>query len=1137
MATRLGIGIAWAVLGAISSFSAAAQPDNAPDEARRRADELLVQVDRVTQRLKSASRSSEAGPLAEEAARLRGWLAGPFQPSPSTTPELHAVAVQSGGAFPPGHVAEEETSAEGYAEVRVSGVGRPVVLVLSSQRGIHWRIVVDEKVRIFAVLLTGAASEVSGLPEGALVLDTGLDEEGRYWTTTFTHRDTGEEFERFEARLHDLTGLAVQSMTGAARYDGRPLIVGPQNAAWRAQIVARAARRLRDRALAVEREPLAADLAKLRFLAAYHRQTSGSYYSSGVSVSVGEFTIKGPILSTLRYRSSSFRQFVREADQNREYALDSGLMSGVPGEPLTGVKRDPRFPDSGRLAALAIDSRRRRLIAPAWGPESALFAYDITQSKWSILADPGNPLLAIAYAPDLDVMFAITAAPRDWSGNDGRLPGPVHRNILKLSADGKVLARIEPSQPLEAGPTDAGAVQLLYIDGKLILLGRPRPGAAGHFINSIQILDPATGRVLYAGELRPQTDDGVDAKVPAPVNDYYRDRGRLARWIREMAATEKAIANLRRAGRADQAEKIERALVDLRRELATTESGPPSDEPELYLVGSSGSTVLELTDTSRPIVLAIRGESPRIVRLSVLEDVRLLRVFSDRNVLDVPPGVPVARWPRSGEQGIKELTRYTDTTRVSGGRRVTLGPESGDWRLDRALRKLARLNLEYQSPPPPPDRAVLEAVRFRATYRFTALGDSQGVATASAEFTARGPVNQTLRWHPPALREIWMADRSGERFAKSHEGLLHWDSALEKMTPIAPAAPSFDWQRGWAAAFDTRRERLLLTSEGSGGHVYAYDIGNRLWQVVRSPGVEAIAMCYVAGDDSLYVLRKRDRSETYDRIVKYTAHGVRLGEFRIRANPQWNSATPRLELGDGVQIADAGDFLALVTAGRVNTGTRGAGSGRVILPMLYLVERDTGDIVYSGGLREHARVEALSQREIASAYEELLEGTEAQAEPHIWKLASGGERTVAFLADQLGKSKDFDREKVRGLIVQLDDEKFAVREKAQRELAKFGPEIERLLTKAAETSSAEVRARVRRLVEPFHRDPPRDPETLRQYRGLDVLDRIATPAALDLLRRLAEGDAYPQVARRAKQVLESLAEDEARIEAPPSSSR
>ena len=248
------------------------------------------------------------------------------------------------------------------------------------------------------------------------------------------------------------------------------------------------------------------------------------------------------------------------------------------------------------------------------------------------------------------------------------------------------------------------------------------------------------------------------------------------------------------------------------------------------------------------------------------------------------------------------------------------------------------------------------------------------------------------------------------------------------------------------------------------------------------------------------MLLRRESAQSRDRIARYTAYGVRLGEFRIRANPQRNSATSRLELDEGVQLADAGEYLALVTTGRVDRRTH-----RVSLPMLHLIERDSGEVLYSGRLRPHARFEPLSDREIAAAYETLAAGTDAEADSRIWKLAGGGDKTIAFLAAHLGKPKDFDREKVRRLIVQLDDETFTVREEAQRELAGFGPEIEATLSETAQTSSAEVRARVRRLVERFHHDPPRDPETLRQYRGLDVLDRIATPAAVDLLRRVTLG--------------------------------
>jgi hypothetical protein len=108
----------------------------------------------------------------------------------------------------------------------------------------------------------------------------------------------------------------------------------------------------------------------------------------------------------------------------------------------------------------------------------------------------------------------------------------------------------------------------------------------------------------------------------------------------------------------------------------------------------------------------------------------------------------------------------------------------------------------------------------------------------------------------------------------------------------------------------------------------------------------------------------------------------------------------------------------------------------------------------------------------------------------------------------------------------LDDEKFAVREQAQRELAKHGPEVEPQLAEAARSGSAEVRARVKRLLEPLRADPPAYPELRQQCRGLEVLAGIEGPMAKETLRRINNAAASQYVARRAKQILNALKSDE-----------
>jgi hypothetical protein len=264
MATRSGIWVGWPVLltTAFLPSALAFDANKPPSEGRVHAENVLADVDRAVDRLTSAGRGEHARTLADEAARLRRGLDGALDLAASTAPELHVVAIGAGARLPePDSAAEEPQFApRGYAEVRLRVVGRPIVLALSSRESIHWRITADERVQLLAVVIAGeGTAKISGVPEGTLVLDAALDDAARYWTTRFTHQSHGNLFDRFEARLFDTTGLGIETMLGAERYDGRPVVVGAENAAWRVQVAAAAAERLRRRALAIERDPPASD--------------------------------------------------------------------------------------------------------------------------------------------------------------------------------------------------------------------------------------------------------------------------------------------------------------------------------------------------------------------------------------------------------------------------------------------------------------------------------------------------------------------------------------------------------------------------------------------------------------------------------------------------------------------------------------------------------------------------------------------------------------------------------------------------------------------------------------------------------------------------------------------------------------
>jgi hypothetical protein len=108
------------------------------------------------------------------------------------------------------------------------------------------------------------------------------------------------------------------------------------------------------------------------------------------------------------------------------------------------------------------------------------------------------------------------------------------------------------------------------------------------------------------------------------------------------------------------------------------------------------------------------------------------------------------------------------------------------------------------------------------------------------------------------------------------------------------------------------------------------------------------------------------------------------------------------------------------------------------------------------------------------------------------------------------------------LFADLDSNDFDTREQASRRLAELGeravPGVRKQLT---ETKSAEVRKRVLAFLEPFDA-PTLPPYRLRQLRGVELLEEIATPAARDVLSELAKGAVEAPLTREAAAALERL---------------
>jgi WD40 repeat protein len=140
------------------------------------------------------------------------------------------------------------------------------------------------------------------------------------------------------------------------------------------------------------------------------------------------------------------------------------------------------------------------------------------------------------------------------------------------------------------------------------------------------------------------------------------------------------------------------------------------------------------------------------------------------------------------------------------------------------------------------------------------------------------------------------------------------------------------------------------------------------------------------------------------------------------------------------------------------------------------------------------------------------------------RAAATPEKAVAFLTERLARVQDCEG-RAAVLLADLDDDRYAVREKATRDLGRLGPEAAFPLRLALEGSpSVEARRRIEEVLE----DKKRTGEDLSAYdaRGVTLavafLEEISGPDAQQALAELARGPARSVVAREARAARERL---------------
>jgi len=177
------------------------------------------------------------------------------------------------------------------------------------------------------------------------------------------------------------------------------------------------------------------------------------------------------------------------------------------------------------------------------------------------------------------------------------------------------------------------------------------------------------------------------------------------------------------------------------------------------------------------------------------------------------------------------------------------------------------------------------------------------------------------------------------------------------------------------------------------------------------------------------------------------------------------------------------------------------------------------------GLTSVPRIIHLADNELPGLWRQLSSADAKAAFQAVLQLAQASDQTLAYLDKQLHPASGNSAEKIRGLIAQLDSERFKERDRASQELLRMGDAAGIALVEARKnTPSAEAKLRIEALLTKLQDENvnPLSPEQLRECRAVEVLERIATPLSRRLLERLARGAPNALLTRQAEEAAKRL---------------
>lgn len=381
---------------------------------------------------------------------------------------------------------------------------------------------------------------------------------------------------------------------------------------------------------------------------------------------------------------------------------------------------------------------------------------------------------------------------------------------------------------------------------------------------------------------------------------------------------------------------------------------------------------------------------------------------------------------------------------------------------------------------------VHELATGKEIHVFRELGSANCLAfSPDAKLLAIGDSDYSRSSNPIGRLHVWELTTGRRRHLRTTSGHYPRDvSFSHNGKKLASATDSVQiWDAGSGKLLDTlshRSHRFVYHAEflSNSNRVICLFDRIRVWDLAADPADREVDVAFDA--------QKPLRAIAVDAAGKLLATGE--GDNVIRL---WDLATG---LKRGELAGHSGAILSL----DFSPDGKWLASG----------SEDTTILLWDlpSALRGHTTV-AKKPADLKQLWNNLAQTDAAAGNDAMWALVLQSDKAVAFIQKHLSKRGNGERDKIATWVRQLGAREFPKREEASRELQKLGSVVVPILQDALKADpSAEARIRIQRLLASLDVESPLAPAAeLQGVRSVEVLERIATPAARKLLRELGDG--------------------------------